>query len=156
MFIVCMQCPLGAKVEGEAEEIESLLGEGAPSMRGAAHHTCPECGAPCTSAPFADAAVMNAKHVRTLTPMEAHLLFEGMGFPEERDCVADIVRQEFTKPVARVVARTVPNTSRSVLHSIEFKDGTTMFFSGSHHGALIHRIRKPEPYTTRETNDQRS
>jgi hypothetical protein len=87
--------------------------------------------------------------MRDLKPIEAHLLFEGMGFPEERDCVAEVVCQELTKRVSKVHAVTLQGTGRTVLDALELEDGTTLFFSGSAHGALVYRIRKPNPYVAK-------
>lgn len=143
MFILCERCHFGLHVQGDVREIESLVGERSPHWN---RHQCPECGALCVAAPFADASVTGSKHMHFLTPMEAHLLFEGMGLPEERDCVADIVREELKKPIKAVKVFTVANTNRSVLESIELEDGTTIFLSGSAHGALVYRIRKPHLY----------
>jgi hypothetical protein len=150
MFIICEKCRFGLQVLGGSEDIDHLVGEGSPHW---GRHQCPLCGGLCKAAPFADAAVTAAKHMRSLTPMEAHLLFEGMGFPEERDCVADIVKEELKKPIKRVKAFTVPNTNRSVLESLELEDGTTVFLSGCAEGALVYRIRKPHLYSDQVHED---
>jgi hypothetical protein len=144
MFILCPKCSFGIKVDGDPEEIENLLGE-RTDLYG--HHQCPLCWALCEKAPFADNAVLGAKHMRTLTPYEAHLLFEGLGFPEERDCVAETVTDELLrKRIKAVKAKTVPNTTRAVVEQVVLEDDTTLFFSGSAQGALVYRIRKPHPY----------
>ena len=148
MYILCPSCTFGVRVTGSTEEIDGLLGPESP-RRGV--YLCPNCGTGCTRAPFVDSGLLATKHVRALTPFEAHLLLEGMGFPEERDCVAETVVNELaTKRVTAVRAFTVPNTTRTVVHSLTMDDGTTLFLSGSAHGAIVYRIRKPNPYLSAE------
>lgn len=147
MFYICPKCPFGLKVDGDPQEIDDLLGD-----RSGLHgqRQCPLCFALCKKAPFVDNALLSSKQLWTLTPHEAHLLFEGMGFPEERDCVAETVMDELrSKRVKAVKAKTVPNTTRAVIEQVVLEDDTTLFFSGSAQGALVYRIRKPMPYASK-------
>ena len=73
---------------------------------------------------------------------------EGLGLPEERECAAEVVHLLLHSfPIRDAKVRSVPNTGRSVIDSIEFEDGTVMFLGSSVHGALVYRIRKPHKYT---------
>lgn len=136
MFFICTACPFGVKVTDDSPLLDGIS------------VTCPDCGSDCASGTFADGSVISAKRVRSLTSYELYLLTEGMGFPEERDCVAELVVEELSKPIKRIVASTVPGTTRTVIDTIQLEDGTTLFFSGSAHGAIVYRIRKPNPYTS--------
>lgn len=144
MFLICDNCPCGIRVVGVREDIEVLVGRGSPHY---GNYKCPQCNLLMVSAEHVGGEVLNRKQVRDLSPQEAHLAFEGLGFPSERDCVHDIVAQELTtKAVKRVKGKTVPGTNRSSIDELELEDGTTIFLSGSAHGALVYRIRKPQPY----------
>lgn len=140
MFIVCERCPFGLEVMGELKDVSDLR---------SSNQVCPECGGPCTKSKFIDQEARGARTIRRLNPQEAHLVFEGMGFPEERACVDEIVAQELTtKRVVTVRGVTIPNTARTVVHELVLEDGTTMFFGASSHGAVVYRIRKPNPYSS--------
>ena len=139
-----MGAHLVVRVTGSLEEIESLVGDSSPHSDA----TCPECGAQltrCEQLVLEDGLV-----ARELTPMEAHLLLEGLGFPEERDCVADSVRDAFSSGVKKVNVKTIPGMNRSVIDHIVMNDGTTVFLTGSYNGASVYRIRKPNPYSSKE------
>jgi len=141
MYVICTNCREGLRVVGELAEVKSLIED-------RAEHRCYACGGECEVGLFADNDLIREKRIRTLTPMEAHLALEGLGLPEERECAAEIVVGVFQqKKVTNVLARSVPNTGRSVIDSIEFEDGTTVFLGSSTHGALVYRIRRPHSYT---------
>lgn len=144
MFILCDSCPFGIRVDGDELDVEGLVGDSSPHAQG----LCPDCAVGSLKrGKFADNAALSGRAIRTLSPMEAHLLLEGMGYPEERDCVVEIFTQELTsKRIRKIDAYTAPGTTRTVLNTLELEDGTTIFFSGSAVGALAYRIRKPNPY----------
>jgi hypothetical protein len=152
MYFICDDLHFALRVVGDPEEIESLLGEGSPQKNA----VCPEC--PSTrrkvlqKGVFMDSELLTkvAPVLRELSPIEAHLALEGLGFPEERQCAAEIVRQVMRMPVKSVQARDIRGTSRTVIDSITYEDGTTLFMSGSGWGALVYRIRKPKPYVSKE------
>ena len=144
LFILCTKCSFGVKVQGAEEDIESLVGSGSPTN---GVHNCPDCGSKCVNAPYADSPLLASYQIRDVTPFEAHLVFERMGFPEERDCIAETVIDELTsKRIKSVVARTVRGTNRASIDTITLEDGTTLFLSGSAAGAIVYRIRKASPY----------
>lgn len=149
MFYVCSCLRFAIRVVGNPEERELLLGPGTPHE----HPVCPECGGALEAAPFIDAELLlRVQNVlRELSPMEAHLAFEQMGFPEERSCGEDTVRAVLNQKVVGVRAREIRGTGRTVLDSLTMEDGTTVFLSGSGWGALVYRVRKPRPYTAKET-----
>ncbi len=141
MFLVCDNCKKCLHVVGDSAELKELL-----EARDV--YPCYACGEPCTSAPFADSSLLRELQVIELSPMEAHLALEGMGLPSERECAAEIVRALFREnKVKDVAVRAIPHTGRSVVDSVEFVDGTTLFLGSSAHGALVYRIRKPHSYT---------
>lgn len=144
LFILCTKCSFGIRVHGAEDDIANLLGAESP-LHGV--YQCPACHSLCMSAPYADSPLIASYHLRDVTPFEAHLVFNGMGFPEERDCVAEVVVSELIhKQVKSVVARTVPGTTRTSIDTITLADGTTLFLSGSAAGAIVYRVRKPSPY----------
>lgn len=143
MYVLCSECPFGIQVDGDLHEATKLVGSTSPHGEA----PCPSCGGKLVRGSRVDAAVRQDRHIRRLTPMEAHLLFEGMGFPEERDCVREVLVDELiNKAIRKVVAHTLQGTTRTVLEQLELEDGTTIFFSGSPWGALAYRIRKAKPY----------
>lgn len=151
MFYVCSCLRFAIRVMGGVEDRDTLLGTCTPH----AHPTCPECGGPLVAAAFVDAALLSrVQHVlRELSPMEAHLAFEKMGFPEERSCGEDTVRAVLCQKVTSVHVHEIRGTGRTVLESLTMEDGTTVFLSGSGWGALVYRVRKPHPYVAKEAHD---
>lgn len=144
MYIVCACGGFALRVVGEADEIDRYIN---PTFRGCAL-LCPECKAPLHSAEHIDAALSQriAPILREVTPHEAHLAIEGMGFPEERDCVADVVRTVLEgDQIDSISIRTIKGTGRSALDSIMMKSGATVFLGGSAWGALVYRVRSPKP-----------
>jgi hypothetical protein len=147
MYIVCTQCRFGMHVVGDCAAIDAAVGASSPYA--SEGRECPHCGAVCTDAQFVDESVLSARDVVTLSPIEAHLLLCGMGYPQERDCVAETVRDELlNKKIRDVEVSTVRGTTRAAISTITMVDGTTLFLSGSPAGALVYRIRKPYPYTS--------
>lgn len=145
LFILCKLCAFGVRVVGDNQSIQDLLGAKSPCE---GKYNCPSCGSACMSSPYVDNAVLREKDVRDLEPLEAYLLFEGMGYPEERDCVAEVVKDELlTKRIVKVVSVTAHGTTRAIIDHLVLEDGTTLFFSGSAHGAIIYRIRRPKAYS---------
>lgn len=140
MYVVCSNCDSGLRVVGDAAEIKSLVSD-------RSDHPCFYCGCPCTVGAFADNDLLRVKNIRTVSPMEAHLAFEGMGLPSERECAAEIVETLLqSKQIKHAKVRSIPNTGRSVIDSIGFEDGTVMYLGASTHGALVYRIRRPHTY----------
>lgn len=147
MFIICNNCKLGLRITDAQEEIQSML-------VGRDHIPCPECQCPCTTAPFVDNAVLQEKRVRSVTAMEAFLAIEGQGFPEERECAAEIVEKVLLEQrIKEVKVHSVPNTGRSVIELLTLEDGTVIYFGSSVHGALVYRIRRPHSYVKAVENN---
>lgn len=75
-----------------------------------------------------------------LTPEEAYKAFNGLGLPQEQECGPLAVRLAFQQPIKTIRARLVRGTNRSVIDSIEFEDGSSMYFGASPFGAIVYRI----------------
>ena len=148
MFRVCSCLQFAIHAVGDPIEIRELLGADSPH----AEARCPECKKQLQRASCIDPDLHArvASVLRDLTPHEAHLVLEGMGFPEERDCVADVVRSVMNQKVRSIDAHTVRGTARTVIESITMEDGTTLFLSGTGWGALVYRIRVPKPFVSKE------
>lgn len=149
MYYVCTCLRFAIRVLGDAEEQEALLGTRSP-------HTellCPECRRVLKAAPFIepDLLVRVQGILRELSPLEAHFVFEDLGFPEERSCGEDTVRSVLVShKIKEASIREIRGTGRTVVDSLTLEDGTTVFLSGSGWGALVYRVRKPMPYTAKE------
>lgn len=140
MFVLCESCKAGLRVTGDEEEVSSFF-----DSRDVA--PCFACGKACQVAKFVDSTILDGMNVHTVSVMEAHLAFERMGLPAERECAAEIVEKVLTEQrIVGVKAATVPNTGRSVIESLELEDGTVLYLGSSVHGALVYRIRKPHRY----------
>ena len=143
MYYVCPHFDFAVRAVGDPEEIKALL-------RGVEVELCPECKTPLRSSLYLDQELrLHVQHVlRELTPHETYLALLGNGFPEERECVEEIVTRVLEgHTVKKIEAREIPHTHRTVIDSITLEDGTTLFLSGSGWGALVTRIRKPNAYT---------
>jgi hypothetical protein len=151
MYFICPELHFALRaVGGDANEVAALLGPTSPQANAA----CPECHKPLKQGVFIDASLLArvTPVLREVTPLEAHLALEGLGFPDERDCAEEIVRGVLLgKSIRSVQAHGIRGTHRTVIDSITFEDGTTMFFSGSQWGALVYRLRKPNPFLSKES-----
>lgn len=139
MYFVCSCLRFAIHVQGDP----SIL-QGPDSPHNDAK--CPECGGKLHRASFIDNGMLARVQfvLRELTPHEAHMALEGLGFPEERSCGEDTVRAVMQQKVVSIDAREIRGTGRTVVDSITFEDGSTVFLSGSGWGPLVHRIRKPQ------------
>jgi hypothetical protein len=146
MYIACPCLQFAIHVVGDPEEIQSLLGDESPH----AEARCPLCRKALSRAPHLDSelAPLVQDVLRDLSPVEAHLVLEGMGFPDERDCVAEIVKALLVNQRVRSVAgHTLRGTARTAIDSITMEDGTTLFFGAS---SIVYRVRKPNPFMSKE------
>jgi len=140
MMILCPQCCLVIRISGDANEFDSLLG--AHSQWYPDKYPCPNCGTKCTLQEHIEANALRILDVHDLTIAEAFAAFNGLGFPEERECGPTAVRELFKQPIEKIDLQQIRGTNRSVIHSIVFKDGTKMFLAASPMGAIIYRISK--------------
>ena len=150
MYFVCASLHFAVRVSGDTQEVQDLLGEQTPH----ASTKCPECHASLLRSEFLDdtLATAVAPVLRVLTPYETHLALEGMGFPEEQECSVESLRKVLlSQPIRSISAKDVPYTQRSSLESITLEDGATIFLAASGYGALVYRIRKANPYTSKES-----
>jgi len=150
MYILCNDCHRGIRVMGNSEDVEGMFGE-----RSYWHgkYKCYACESMNVVAGPAGPEVHEKWTIITLDPHETHLAMEGMGIPEERECAAEIVIDQFLKfRITTVLARPISNTGRSVIDAFVFEDGTKMFLTASSHGAQVYRIRKPHSYVKEMDN----
>lgn len=146
MYIACPCKKFAVRVVGDPAEIEDLLGENSPNR----DMPCPECKDRLYYVASMGPEVLEELRevLRELTPMEAHLALNGVGFPEERDCVAEIVRAVMRQSIRSVDVKTIRGTTKCEISSITMEDGTTVFLGG---GAIVYRIRKPHPFVSKVT-----
>lgn len=143
MYMICGCLKFCVHVMGAPEEIQSLLtGPDSPHKDA----NCPLCGGELTKAEFIDDSLLSrvTTELRELTPKEAHLALEGLGFPEERSCGIDSVSSVLLQgTISGMDAREIRGTGRTVLDSVTLHDGTTIFLASSGWGPLVYRIRPP-------------
>lgn len=148
MYVVCPSLDFAVHViTDDASEARALLMPEGRAPR------CPQCRRDLSLAPFLDNELLARTQfvMRELTPLETFHAIEELGFPEERDCGEEVVRSVMQQQkVKSVQVKSVRGTGRSVIDSITMEDGTTLFLNGSGWGALVYRIRKPAPYSSRE------
>jgi hypothetical protein len=149
IFIICPQCKLALHVVGDDAETHQLFGEGTTfAERG---YACPRCtGGMAAYGSLPSNAGFNPY---TLSPQEAFAALNGLGMPEEKDCVPEVIRTEFKKSVKSLAVRWVRGTNRSIIDHIEFEDGTKMYLGASPQGAIVYRISPPFSYTEEALRD---
>jgi hypothetical protein len=146
IIIVCMSC--GTAVRSVGEGVEHLIGplsDWYPDR-----YPCPnaDCSDKARYIESIDSLALGRLTLHDLTPEEAYAAFNGLGFPEERDCGKTAVEQLFkTKKVERVEVRQISKSNRSVLNCIVFEGGTKLFLASAFEGAVVYRITEPHSYT---------
>lgn len=66
---------------------------------------------------------------------------KGMGLPNERGCTKEVVEKLLlSSPVVRVICRSIPNTTRSVVEALVLENDYVIFMGSSAHGATVYRI----------------
>jgi len=136
--IVCKSCGTAIRTSGEYDEVDSLLGE--KSAWYPDQYPCPTCGGKSEMVLAIDNTAFRSLDLHDLTPEEAFAAFNGLGLPEERECGPMAVKEAFKCPVREVKCDLIRGTNRTVLRSIEFEDGTRMYFGASSYGCTVYRI----------------
>jgi len=142
ILIACLTCKTGIHISPDSDGAEgNLVGEGCEWWPD--KYPCPVCDRKAMYVPAADQQARNELTMHELTPVEAYAAFNGMGLPEDQECGALAVAQQFAKKVKQVHCRNIPNTQRSVISWIEFDDGYKLYLAAGVQGAVVYRIRGP-------------
>jgi hypothetical protein len=155
IVISCSSCALAIRVMGEPAEVHSLVGERSGFWPD--RYTCPSCGghAEAQAEPEFLASAQGAAPLRDLTVFEAFAALEGLGFPEEHECVLDVVENLLrSTPVRRVAGRSIRGSRRSYIDHLELWDGTKIFLGAGPGGAVVYRIAKPPSYANRDGHER--
>ena len=149
--IVCMKCGTGIRTMGEPGELHSLF-TGTPWHPN--NYPCPSavCTGQAQLVEAIDALSLSTLNIRDLELQEAYAAFNGLGFPEERDCGKTAVELAFKQSVKKVRVRQLRGQNRSVIDCIIFDDGTRMYVASATEGAVVYRIAKPHSYAEAELN----
>lgn len=110
-----------------------------------ASYPCPKCRSLAHTIEAVGPDALAALDVYDLNPQEAYSAFNGLGLPQERECGPTAVRLAFQNPIKFIKARLIKGSNRSVLDSIEFADGSVMYFGASPYGAIVYRISEAVP-----------
>lgn len=151
IYLVCHQCKAGLRVSpGEPGEIESLL-EVDPSTYCPKNFFCFKCGKVTSTLVTPEEGSLNSRlrgiELFDVTPHEAFAAINGLGLPGEQDCSATAVAALLLdKTVKNVNTRVIRNSHRCIIDSIEFEDGTKMYFGASAMGATVYRISPRHSY----------
>lgn len=149
--IVCMKCGTGIRTMGEPGELHTLF-TGTPWHPD--DYPCPEasCRGRAQLVESIDSLTLTTLNIHDLELQEAYAAFNGLGFPEERDCGKTAVEFAFKQPVKEVRVRQIRGQNRSVLDCIIFEDGTRLYVASATEGAVIYRIAKPHSYVEEVLN----
>lgn len=146
IYIVCTECSTAVRVSGDQEELDHLFGERNTDWY-PSNFPCPDasCDAKAKLLDSVASSALRMLEVHDLTPHEAYAALHGLGLPAERDCGPTAVKELLlTNQVAKVDARLIKGSNRSVIYSITMEDGTTLFLGSSPFGATAYRIAKPQ------------
>jgi uncharacterized protein YbaR (Trm112 family) len=147
MIIVCPACRHALRVSN-SESCRYLIGEASEYWPN--DYPCFNCKKKCLGChePELAAEVAHSLTFHNVTPEEAFAAINGLGLPEERNCVEEVVQEVFKKQSIRaVVGHQHPGQTRFYVNWFELGDGTKVYLSASPQGACIHRIVKPHSYT---------
>jgi hypothetical protein len=146
ILVICPKCALALRVIGDAEEVQSLVGEGSEFWPD--HYVCPRCGAAAVTCMENEVASgLDRVHLRDLTPPEALAALHGLGLPNEQVCTKELLEALLREqPVRRIAARDIEGSHRCYLHHIELWDGTKIYLGAGSGGAIVYRIASPFSY----------
>ena len=150
ILIICPQCAFAARVIGDDDEVDQLVGEGSDFWPD--HFPCPRCGARARGVAELDVSVVELDHLRLrdLNPQEALAAFSGLGLPDEQLCTKALLETLLREqPIRRVGAQDIEGSKRCYLHHLELWDGTKIYFGAGSGGAIVYRVTNPLSYTER-------
>jgi hypothetical protein len=147
ILIVCKDCGVGLRVSGEHAEVDSLIGERSDWYPD--KYPCPGCGK--SEAEMVDAiepSAFNALDLYDLSLQETFAALNGLGLPHEQDCGPTAVQNLLVRQqIAKVDCHLIKGTNRTVVYSLTFEDGTTLYLGSSPYGATVYRIAKKRSFT---------
>lgn len=153
IYIVCTNCRTALCTHGDPDEVESLLGERSDYYPD--KYPCCVCGAMGQYVRCIEPTALSSMAVHELTPQEVFAVLNGMGLPEEQECGPAAIQKVFhDSKVTKVHAKIIPGTNRSMLDSLEFEDGTRMYFGVSPTGPTIYRIARKRSFTREVLDDE--
>jgi hypothetical protein len=153
--IVCKTCGTAVRIMGIQEEVSHLFGE--QSEWYPDKYPCPRVGCNGRSeiVNSIESSALLTLDMHELTPQEAFAAFHGLGFPEEKDCGAEAIKQVFAQSSVKTVQTyTIRGTQRAIVQWIELENGIRLYLAGSAWGAMVYRISKPHSYTKKELDAQ--
>lgn len=147
IIIVWPKSKFAIRSVGDYEEVDHLLGRKSEWYPDKYPHPAASVGELGTLQNAIDARAIQELSIRDLSPQEAYAALNGLGMPEERDCGLTAVQKVFSEQkVKKVHARQVNRDNRTIIDSIEFEDGTRMYFAASPLGSIIYRVAQPHSY----------
>jgi hypothetical protein len=145
IFLVCA-CGIALRINGDAQEVNYLLGE--QSSWYPDKYVCP--GVACGAAMHYAESVEGLENLdlHDLTAGEAYAAMHGLGLPSERACGAAEVRDLLTgAQILGVDCAQIIGSTRTVLRSIKLAGGKTVYLGSGPEGAIAYRIAAPRSYT---------
>jgi hypothetical protein len=142
--LACVNCLLAMRTTGEFSEVDYLIGikcDWYPDR-----YPCPRsgCFGKMTLTDVIEPRLLDQLEVHDLTPQEVFQALQGMGLPKERACtVEDVHAVLHGQRVIFLDLQSVPNSTRSVLHSFTMESGQRVFLGSSPQGAVVYRIAPP-------------
>ena len=143
--IACTSCRHALRVIGDADETDVLVGtrsDGWPNFK------CFRCNADAIGVltPEVSEAAEHTLLIHILTPQQAFAALNGMGLPEEATCCKEVIVPMFEACGIKVKGRQLPQTTRFVVHELEFPDGRTLYLGSSVAGPMVYRITEKYSY----------
>jgi hypothetical protein len=146
IYIVCTNCRTALSIQGDTTELVSLFGEGSehyPDM-----FPCPVCANKAFCVELVDAVALKTMQVYHLSAQEAFAAINGLGLPEEQECVPSAVQRALADShVTKTDAKLIAGTNRSVISYLELENGTKIYLGTSPQGVTVYRIAPKRSYT---------
>lgn len=144
--IVCKVCSTALRVNGELNEVETLVGQ--TSEYWPNRYPCFRCNAFAEGflTPEVSHTVWSVVEVFDVTAQEAFAALHGMGIPAERNCCSDVILPLLQAVGVKARGRDVRGQQRFILNELELPDGTKLHLAPSPEGPLVYRITKPHSY----------
>lgn len=150
ILIVCSSCSVGLRVSGDPVEMDSLLGQKSDWYPD--KYPCYSCRRPVAELlDAADPVALKVVEITDLTASEAFSALHGLGLPSEQDCGPTAVKSLLeTSKVVKADCQLIKGTNRSVIYSLTFDNGSTLYLGSSPYGATAYRISDKRSYVKEE------
>lgn len=144
--IFCEHCTHALRVNGDAVDVDSLLGQGSDYWPD--RYPCYNCGKKAQGflTPEISAMALSVMRVVDVNAQEAFAALNGLGVPSERTCCAEVIEELFDRHGIHVKGHQTSGQPRYLVEELSFTDGTRIQLGASPQGALIYRIVKPHSY----------